>query len=66
MANRFHDPGAAGAPPERLHKEMIFTGQRISAREKVAFGRLHGADVPLQAFAIPFQIFHHEVFASQL
>lgn len=63
---RLHDPGAADGSLEFLQEEVIFTGQDEGAGEEVTFGRLHAADVLFQTFPMPFQVFHHEVFAAEL
>lgn len=66
LANRFHDPCTARASFELLYKEMILAGQCKGAGEKVTFGCLEAAKFSFKIFPMSFQVFHHEVFASQL
>ena len=45
---------------------MILAGQLEGLGEEVTPGRLALAHLPLQVFAVPFQVLHHEVLARQL
>lgn len=66
LANRLHDPGATRASFELLNEEMVFVGQCEGAGEEITFGGLHVANIPFEIFPVSFEVFHHEVFASQL
>lgn len=66
LANRFHDPGTARASFELLYKEMILAGQCKGMGEEITFGCLQAANFPFKVFPVSFEVFHHEVFASQL
>lgn len=66
LSDRFHDPSAPEGPLEFLQAEVIFVGQDEGAGEKVTFGGLNAAKVLLQVFTVPFEVFHHEVFAAEL
>lgn len=45
---------------------MILAGQCKGAGKEITFGCLHAAYVPFKVFSVSFEVFHHEVFASQL
>lgn len=66
LSDRLHDPGAAESSLEFLQKEVIFAGQDEGAGGKVTFGCLRASEVLFQVFTVSFEVFHHQVFATEL
>uniref|UniRef100_A0A480HXA7 Putative tubulin polyglutamylase TTLL1 isoform X3 n=1 Tax=Sus scrofa TaxID=9823 RepID=A0A480HXA7_PIG len=72
-ATRFHDPGAGGAFPELLHKQVVVGGQHVGDRDKVqvevfpTFVLLRqGAPFLLQLLPVPLDVLHHQILPRQL